>query len=69
MSSWSTIRKSRHQCLAIVPNYESYVVQKWMRIPDEKLLAGPVRKGNLLDPTLPLRTKYGRTGHEEKWIQ
>lgn len=47
--------KGRNQCLAIVPQYESYVIQKWLRIPEEKSLGGGIRRGSLLNPDLPLR--------------
>ncbi len=46
--------KGRNQCLAIVPQYESYVVQKWMRIPEDKP-HGAAMGSNLLNSSLPLR--------------
>jgi hypothetical protein len=52
---------SRNQCLAIVPQYESYVLQKYMRIPSTDVPHRPILPGNgkpsnnLLSKDLPLR--------------
>jgi hypothetical protein len=40
---------TRNQCIAIVPQYESYHIQKWMRVPKTKKGHGP------LDSAEPLR--------------
>lgn len=42
---------SRNQCIAIVPQYESYHIQKWMRVP--KMLDG--KHNGPLDSAAPLR--------------
>lgn len=41
--------KSRNQCIAVVPQYESYHLQKWMRVPKTK------RGYGKLDSAEPLR--------------
>lgn len=36
----------RQQCLAIVPQYESYHIQKWMRVPSDGTAAAQMRQVN-----------------------
>lgn len=46
--------KARNQCWAIVPQYESYYIQKWMRIPEQRP-AGTKHNDNIVDHSYPLR--------------
>ena len=45
--------KGRNQCWALVPQYESYHIQKWMRIPED--IRGGGGGNNLVSADVPLR--------------
>eukprot|EP00429_Kryptoperidinium_foliaceum_P006766 CAMPEP_0176021354 /NCGR_PEP_ID=MMETSP0120_2-20121206/10367_1 /TAXON_ID=160619 /ORGANISM="Kryptoperidinium foliaceum, Strain CCMP 1326" /LENGTH=501 /DNA_ID=CAMNT_0017354467 /DNA_START=53 /DNA_END=1555 /DNA_ORIENTATION=+ len=46
--------KARNQCLAIIPQYESYILQRYMRLPEERP-PGTHPRDNLVSEALPLR--------------